>query len=78
MTILTGCAKPAVKIVQVSDFCTGRYESLWLNKIDFSNIDEMRKNPAHRVTLDKYLDYQTINEKEFDQCQSSVTLPKAN
>lgn len=66
--ILSGCAKPAAKIVLSDTFCEGKYESLWLERQDFSNIDEIRKNEKHRITIDKYINNQAINEKEYEQC----------
>jgi Zn-finger nucleic acid-binding protein len=49
----------------MSDFCS-RYEPLWLDKEDFNNIIEIRKK--YNV-MNKYIDYHTINAKEFDLCQ---------
>lgn len=68
---LSGCAKPAVKIVQVDSFCEGKYESLWLEKQDFANIDEIRKSEKHRTTMDKYINNHAINEREFELCKKS-------
>lgn len=65
MIILTGCSKTVVKTVPMSDFCS-RYEPLWLDKEDFNNIIEIRKK--YNV-MNKYIDYHTINAKEFDLCQ---------
>lgn len=69
--ILTGCGHTAVKTVPVSDFCEGRYESLWLTKKDFSNVDAIRANPVYRETMDKYTDYHAINEKEYQLCSEN-------
>lgn len=71
MIIFNGCAKPVAKIVKFEDFCEGRYESLWLEKKDFDNIDAIRLNEAHRITIDKYINYHAINEKEYQLCLDS-------
>jgi hypothetical protein len=66
-TILTGCSQIAVKTVKVNDFCD-RYEPLWLVKSDFEAINNIRKYPTYRLTIDKYIDFHAINEKEHQSC----------
>ena len=69
---LSGCAPTSAKIVLISDFCTGRYYSVTekgLKKADFDNIDKIRADKKLRETMDKFIDYATINEKEFKICQ---------
>lgn len=68
MLTLNGCAKPDVKIVIHDSFCEGKYNTLWLEKKDFKNIDQIRQSPKWAETINKYIDYQALNEKEFDQC----------
>lgn len=68
MIILNGCTKTVVKTVKVNDFCQGRYESCWLEKKDFENIREMKKNPNFLVTINKLIDNIAVNEKEFEIC----------
>jgi hypothetical protein len=68
MLISTGCARTVVKTVKVDSFCEGKFESLWLLEKDIYNLEEMRMNDKHKVTIDKYIDNHTINEKEFEFC----------
>ena len=61
MIILNGCTKTVVKTVKINDFCS-RYNSLWLEKIDFKNIN-------NTTTMIKYIKYHANNEKEFELCK---------
>jgi len=57
--------------VVISDFCSGRYYSITekgLKKADFDNIDKIRANNKFQKTMDKFIDYTTINEKEYKYC----------
>lgn len=65
--ILAGCSQTVVKTVKINDFCD-RYEPLWLVKSDFETINNIRKNPIYRLTMDKYIDFHAINEKESQSC----------
>jgi hypothetical protein len=67
---LSGCAPTVVETVKLDNFCL-RYESLWLEELDFKNIDEIRINDKHRITFDKFIDYATINEKEYELCKET-------
>lgn len=69
--ILSGCAKPAAKIVLSDTFCEGKYESLWLERQDFFNIDEIRKSDKFRTTVDKYINNHAMNEREYEQCSKN-------
>jgi hypothetical protein len=68
---LNGCSPTAAKIVTNDSFCEGKLENVWLDKKDYNNLIEMRKNIEWKDTLDKIFDPVTLNEKEFDQCKSS-------
>lgn len=65
---MTGCVKTVVETVRVDNFCEGRYESLWLEDKDFTNLGAMRSNENHKVTIDKFIDNTTVNEKEYQLC----------
>lgn len=69
--ILNGCAPTAakIKIASVDSFCEGKFESQWLERKDYDNIDEMRKNEIWRATIDKIIDNKTLNEKEYEYCK---------
>ena len=71
LIILTGCSKTVVQTVKIDSFCDGKYESIYtqrLDKKDFDNIAKIRQTENHRITIDKFIDYTTINEKEYDLC----------
>lgn len=68
MLTLNGCASTDVKIVQIDSFCTGKYESLWLEHDDYFNIDQIRKDKTLKITIDKFITQLTINEKEYELC----------
>jgi hypothetical protein len=71
MLIFNGCTKTSVKIVKIDSFCTGKYEpQTELEKKDFDNIGKIRKTEIYRITIDKFINNLTINEKEFKQCQN--------
>ncbi len=68
MLILSGCTKTVVKTVKVDYFCEGKYRPLILIKKDFNNINEIRKNLTYKETMDKYIKYHAINQREFKVC----------
>lgn len=68
MLILNGCSRTVVKTVKVDSFCEGRYESLWLVYEDIDNLIEIRSSEKYKVTMDKYIDYHVLNEKEYQLC----------
>lgn len=70
MTILSGCANTAAKIVKVDNFCEGRYTSQSLSKKDYDNIDQIRQNKDWKETIDLILDNKTLNEKEYEYCKA--------
>ena len=65
---MTGCVKTVVKTVKVDSFCEDKFESLWLENQDFDNIGQIRANKSYKITLDKFVDNATINEKEYQLC----------
>ena len=65
---LAGCTKTAVKTVKVDSFCEGKYEALWLDNKDFDALGELYLNAKYSLTIKKYIDYHTINEKEYQFC----------
>lgn len=67
MTILSSCSKTA-PIVRYDSFCEGKYTPSRLTKDDMKNISEIRKT-KFKPTIDKFIDYTALNEKEFKQCQ---------
>lgn len=69
MIILNGCRKIAAPIVKISDFCEGRFESQFFTKKDFINIAEIRQNPSHKETIEKFTNNTALNEKEFNECK---------
>lgn len=70
MTILSGCASTAAKIVKVDSFCEGRYTSQSLSEKDYDNLDEIRKNQEWKQTIDLIIDNKTENEKEYEYCKA--------
>lgn len=74
MLILTlvGCTKTVTKIVKVDSFCTGKYETLWLEDKDFVVLGELYLNESYSPTISKYANYHTLNAKEFNRCQNLV------
>lgn len=70
---LSGCVKKDAVIAIHDSFCEGRFETQILSKRDYDNLDSIRTaNPDWKITLDKIIDNKTINEKEFEACQSLV------
>lgn len=73
MIILCGCAKnSAPTVIKVDSFCEGKFTSIaekGLAKNDFNNITMIRQNEDYRITIDKFIDTLTINEREFKQCE---------
>ena len=62
--------KTPVKIVKVDSFCNGKYEILVIDNNDYINLKSIRERfkVKYKVTIDKYIDYHTINQKEFKRC----------
>jgi hypothetical protein len=68
--ILTGCATTnPPKVIQVSDFCGGRYEHLKLEERDFEVIGKIRQSDYFIPTMNKFIKYLTVNSKEYKECQ---------
>lgn len=65
---MAGCTKTAVKTVKVDSFCEGKYEALWLENEDFDILGELYLNNKYSPTIKKYIDYHTINGKEYQLC----------
>jgi hypothetical protein len=68
--ILTSCVKIPAKTVNV-DYSCDRYYSLQdagVSKSDYKNIDIIRTSPNLKVTMDKFLGYAAVNEKQFAEC----------
>lgn len=70
MTILSGCASTAVKIVKVDNFCEDRFTTQSLSEKDYDNIDQIRQNKEWKETIDLILDNKTLNEKEYEHCKT--------
>ena len=73
---LTGCTTTGVQTVKIDSFCDGKYESIYtqrLDKKDFDNITKIRQTEDYRITIDKFIDHTTIHEKEYEQCHQSNT-----
>lgn len=70
MITLASCSKtaPIVNTVKYDSFCDGKYTPSRLTKDDIKNISEMRKT-RFKPTIDKFIDYTALNEKEFKLCQ---------
>lgn len=65
-----GCkSTPAPIATQPIDtFCELKYNRLVLTKEDYNLIIELRTTKYLR-TIDKYIKYQALNEKEYYQCE---------
>ena len=73
---LTGCSRTVVQTVKIDSFCDGKYESIYtqrLDKKDFDNITKIRQTEDYRITIDKFIDHTTIHEKEYEQCHKDNT-----
>ena len=57
--------------MKVDSFCNSKYERLVINYNDYVNLNTLRNKfkDTYKVTIDKYIDYHAINEKEFKRCQ---------
>ncbi len=61
--LLSGCASTVVK--PVSDYVV-RHDKIELVPKDFDNINEMRTNAAHNITISKILRNVYVNELEYE------------
>lgn len=69
--MLTSCGSKKISVKIVDSFCEAKYyPQTQLNKNDFNNLAEIRANEKHKITIDKFTQHLTINEKEFKQCQN--------
>lgn len=67
--MITSCGSKKTSVKIVDSFCEGKYyPQSQLNKFDFDNLNEIRANTKHKVTIDKLTQHLTINEKEYKQC----------
>ncbi len=75
--LLIGCAPTGARIVKIDSFCEDKYESLWLTDLDYKNILELSSS-KYKGTIEKYLNYHFINEREYDQCPHSAKNQNKN
>jgi hypothetical protein len=70
IAILSGCETTSAPIVISDSFCESKYSSIGIfSKKEFEIMKKIRNNDEYRKILDRFIDYTTINEKEFKFCQ---------